>query len=131
MPVISKSFKPLSVRKQKAFALSRLLHVLSEPPEGDLVLCKMALWLMLLNQGLKRALSPVLGDGTWVLSLLGCLVLLLMERMVHGNKMAILVPGEDLCYNSWVRIVYKLVYKHVSLQFQRRRKRNWTLQVLQ
>lgn len=83
--------------------------MLSEPPEGDLALCKMALWLTELNQCLKRALSPVLGNGTWVLYLLGCLVLFLMEGMVQGNKKAILVPCEDLCYNSWVRIVYKPV----------------------
>lgn len=128
MPVTSRSCKPLSVQKWKAFALrSGLLRVLSEPPEGDLVLCKMALRLTELNQGLKRALSPVLGGGTWVLYLLGCLVLLLMERMARGNKKAILVPCEVLYYNSWV----KIVYKPVSLQFQRRHKRNWTLQVLQ
>ena len=70
--------------------------MLSEPPEGDLVLCKMALRLTELNQGLKRALSPVVGGGTWVLYLLGCLVLLLMERMARGNKKAILVPCEVL-----------------------------------
>uniref|UniRef100_A0A8C9FHZ2 Zinc finger matrin-type protein 3 n=1 Tax=Pavo cristatus TaxID=9049 RepID=A0A8C9FHZ2_PAVCR len=44
------SCKPLSVQKREAFALSGSLHVLSEPPEGDLALCEMALWLAELNQ---------------------------------------------------------------------------------
>lgn len=90
----------LSVQKQKAFAVSgRLLHVLLEPPEGDSVPCKMTLRLRELNQGLERALGPVLGSGMRVMHPLGCLMLLALDRMVHGNKKATLGPYEDSCCN--------------------------------
>lgn len=89
-----------SVQKRKAFAVSgRLLRVLLEPPEGDSALCKMTLRLRELNQGLERALGPVLGSGMRVRHPLGCLMLLALERMVHGNKKAALGPYEDSCCN--------------------------------
>lgn len=74
-------------------------------------------WLRLreLNQGLEKALGPVLGSGMWVRHPLGCLMLLAHERMVHGNKKAALGPYEDSCCNLWVRTVCVCV----SLQFQK------------